>query len=592
MKVDRAIDVYNRNCKAFAPLEKLLPSEWAERYRVLSNDNAVPGPYSFDLTPYWREVIDQFANAEIEEIVVIKSAQVGFSTIVQNLLGWIADNEPAPVLAVMPTAELKEKLIKEDVTPLIQNCEQLQRHHPIIRKKRITFDTCSIHLASACSPSSLASRHIRFVFLDEVDKYPRYAGKDADPVSLAIRRTTTFQHRRKVMLGSTPTTRDAHITTWWEGCTDKRFYHVPCPFCGFMQPLTFAAIQFGEGAAAIEDKQKRADFIEQKQSAYYQCCNCKGAIRDIHKPAMLRKGRWVSTATAPSKRVGYHIDTLYSYWVTFSQIAAQFLRCQTPAQLMEFRNQWLGEAWEDVAVKADASDLQEQLKTAPPSQIVPDWASVLTTAVDCQQDHYFLTVRAWSKTKTQLVTAAKLPTFDDVYRVGLQTFYSYANGKKLSPVCLLIDSGGTGDMTKKVYDFARRDNRILPVKGMSKPSGKKWTYSATADGTTFALIDTNYYKDNLARYRKDGLWLINRDTPEDYFKHLAAEHKVRHIKTGRLIWKPINEQTPNHYLDCEVYQLAASEITGVANLPDETVTPTAATAIAPKRQIMVTGLYD
>ena len=40
-------------------------------------------------------------------------------------------------------------------------------------------------------------RPIRYVLLDEVDRYPQSAGTEGDPVSLAIQRTAEFEHNKK-----------------------------------------------------------------------------------------------------------------------------------------------------------------------------------------------------------------------------------------------------------------------------------------------------------------------------------------------------------------------------------------------------------
>ena len=48
-------------------------------------------------------------------------------------------------------------------------------------------------LSGANSPSSLASRAIKYVFFDEVDKYPVFSGKEANPIKLATERTKTFR---------------------------------------------------------------------------------------------------------------------------------------------------------------------------------------------------------------------------------------------------------------------------------------------------------------------------------------------------------------------------------------------------------------
>ena len=71
----------------------------------------------------------------------------------------------------------------------------------------LQFDGMYLALSGANSPASLSSRPIRFLLLDEVDKYPANAGKEADPISLARERTKTFSNK-KIAMVSTPTLTD------------------------------------------------------------------------------------------------------------------------------------------------------------------------------------------------------------------------------------------------------------------------------------------------------------------------------------------------------------------------------------------------
>ena len=58
-------------------------------------------------------------------------------------------------------------------------------------------------MVGANSPASLASRPVRVVLADEIDRYPASAGQEGDPFSLARKRQITFWNR-KTLLGSTP----------------------------------------------------------------------------------------------------------------------------------------------------------------------------------------------------------------------------------------------------------------------------------------------------------------------------------------------------------------------------------------------------
>ena len=77
------------------------------------------------------------------------------------------------------------------------------------------FQGGSITIAGANSPAGLAMRPIRYVLLDEVDRYPPSAGTEGDPISLAVKRSTTWW-KRKILLVSTPTVKGAsRIESWW-----------------------------------------------------------------------------------------------------------------------------------------------------------------------------------------------------------------------------------------------------------------------------------------------------------------------------------------------------------------------------------------
>jgi phage terminase large subunit GpA-like protein len=57
---------------------------------------------------------------------------------------------------------------------------------------RIELDTMDVYTGWAGSPQSLGSRTCRYVRFDEVDKYPPFAGREADPISLGKERTGTY----------------------------------------------------------------------------------------------------------------------------------------------------------------------------------------------------------------------------------------------------------------------------------------------------------------------------------------------------------------------------------------------------------------
>ena len=103
-----------------------------------------------------------------------------------------------------------------------------------------------IAIVGANSAAGLASRPIRVVLADEIDRYPPSAGSEGDPVSLARKRAATF-HNRKVVLTSTPTIAgSSRIETAFEQSDQRRFF-VPCGDCGEKDYLKWANVQWPEG---------------------------------------------------------------------------------------------------------------------------------------------------------------------------------------------------------------------------------------------------------------------------------------------------------------------------------------------------------
>jgi len=100
-----------------------------------------------------------------------------------------------------------------------------------------------VTIAGANSPSSLASRPVRIVLMDEIDRYPVSAGTEGNPIKLAEKRTTAFWNKKKIKV-STPTLKGYSQI-------EKEFYSgtmeelcIPCPCCGKYQSYEWKRVRF------------------------------------------------------------------------------------------------------------------------------------------------------------------------------------------------------------------------------------------------------------------------------------------------------------------------------------------------------------
>lgn len=555
------------------PPENITVSEWADKYRMLdARSSAMPGPWRTDHTPYLRGVMDEFNNYETEEIIFVKPTQVGGTECLQNMVGYIIQQDPAPTMIVYPTDKLAESISENRLQPMLKASPGLRSKFikSDSSKLELQFDGMYLTLAGSNSPSSLASKAIRYLFLDEVDKYPGASKKEADPISLARERTKTF-HNRKIFITSTPTLRDGHIWKAKEEADIEKHYFVPCPHCGEYIELALKQIRFPKG--------ENLSYTDRAEFATYVCQECGCIITDRNKPDMLKLGEWriVKENTKFARKVAFWMNTLYSPFVRFSEVAREFLEShEDPDKLQNFANSWLAEPWEDTKLKTDA-DLVLERQTDVEEFIVPEWAKVLTAGVDVQETCFYWTIRAWGDYFTsQNIAHGQAYSFQEVERI-MNLSYLMPDSTPLVVALALIDSGNDTD---RVYDFCANNSEwALPSKGASNTMLTHYKLSkvnktdSRAYGMNLVLVDTGKYKDMIAgRMRKDngsGAWMVYQGCDEDYANQVTAEHKVN-VKIGagksRLEWVPKSSHVDNHYLDCEVYAFCAADILGVRTM--------------------------
>ena len=562
-----------KSLELLKPPEELTVSEWAGKYRFLDErSSSMPGKWKNEMTPYLVGIMDEFNNYQTEKIVFCKCTQLGGTEALNNMICFSVAQDPAPMMIVYPTSELADSVVEQRIKPMLKASKETKKHfkEKNSNKKELQFDNMYISIVGSNSPSELASRPIRYLFLDEVDKYPNESKKEADPISLAVERTKTFNNR-KIYMCSTPTTRTGHIWEEKEKADIEKHYFVPCPHCGEFIELKFAQIRW-------PDDNEKLSAADKAEFAQYICQECGSTINDSDKMEMLQKGEWrtVKENTKFTKTVAFWINTLYSPFTRFSQIAKAYLIAKDDTEaLHNFTNSWLAEPWEDTKLKTNAETVMER-QTDLPEFWVPEWTRLLTAGVDVQETSLYYIIRAWGEYLTsQLVTRGQVTSFKDIERIMNLEYMKTDGTVKLVDLCL-IDSG---DQTDEVYDFAAMNSEwCLPSKGTStmlsyyKLSSVNKT-SSKAYGMTLALVDGGKYKDMIAgrmkRENGTGSWMVFDGIDLEYCTQVTAEHKITEKGGGgklRTRWVQKTSHADNHYLDCEVYGMAAADILGVRSL--------------------------
>ncbi len=556
--------------------EELTVSQWAEKYRVLSEASNISGKWSNAITPYLVGIMDAFNDPHIREIYFCKSTQVGGTEALINILCYCITQQPAPAMIVYPSDDLAKDISSEKLKPAFRLIPEVKKifYEGSSKELKLRFKTMALYLRGAGSPSKLASKEIKYLFFDEIDKMGGASAKEASPFNLAMERTKTYKASRKVYACSTPTLATNYIWNLHDNADEVRHYFVPCPHCGEMIELLFANVMYDK------DEEKEMSNYDRAKTAVYVCPECGCEILDSDKPAMLKAGEWRAvkkSGIGAPKSVGFWINSLYSVFVTWADAAEEFLKSKDdPEMLQNFVNSWLAEPWEDTKLKTNEDTVMER-QTDVPELMVPEWAKILTAGVDVQETSFYYTIRAWGEHSTsQNIAHGQVLDFFSIERIMNGEFVT-EDGRRMVVDLALIDSGYQADST---YDFCiDHSDWALPVKGASNPMRDRYKISkvdkrgSKAYGMQIIIVDGGQYKDSIAaRMRREngtGSWMVYKDCDLEYAKQVTSEHKVAERKNGKrgaMVWKQKHSHGDNHYLDCEVYAFAAAEIMGVREL--------------------------
>ena len=581
-------------CKIFAGLKPPPPitiTEWADEYRRLSPEaSAEPGRWKTSKAPYQKEIMDAIGEVGVEKVVVMSAAQIGKSdACILNPLGYYMHYDPSPIMILQPTIQMAEAFSKDRISPMLRDTPILQ--DKVDDKSRTSGNTIlqkifsggHVTMVGANSPSSLASRPIRILLADEIDRYPVTAGTEGDPLLLATKRLTTFWNK-KIVCVSTPTIKDvSRIEVEYEHSTQGE-WNVPCPHCGEYNPLEWAYIKF--------DKEDLSE-IE------YTCRHCGAIASEYAWKSNFDKGKFIFKY--PRRAVkGFHLNALASLFVSWADIVEKFLVANEEKKkgnielLKAWTNTEKGQTWEEEGEEIEMDELFNRLEEYGCE--VPEEVIVLTAGVDVQDDRFEVEVVGWGEEKEswgiyykKIYGDLKTETvWQDLDNFLGRTFET-KDGRKLKILSTCIDSGG--HFTQEVYKFAKKriNRRIWAIKGRGGSQTPYYSKPSTSNAYKTPLftlgVDTGkailYQRlaveepgPNYCHFPEDE----GRGYTEEYFKGLTSEKMVMTYKKGRAqyVWKVKKGIKRNEPLDIRNYATAALEITNPIlkkEIPENTSKP-------------------
>ena len=565
----------NDAVRILRPPPKLTVSEWADRYRVLTGEaSPEPGPWRTSRAPYLRGIMDAIGETGVSKVVWMAASQLGKTEAILNVVGYFIDQDPSPILVLQPNEKpMGMAFSKDRLAPMLRESPALKGKVKDARVKgsgntllHKVFPGGHVTIAGANSPSGLASRPIRVILPDEVDRYPASAGAEGDPLSLARQRSSNFWNRKEFST-STPTVSGLSRIEREFDLSDQRRYFVPCPECGEFQVMVWAHLQWereGEG-----DTRRHLP-----ESAAYACEHCGTRISEDHKFRMLSEGEWRPT-NDHGAFPGFHLNALYSPWVRWKDLVQEWVeKYEDPVLLQTFVNLRLGEPFEAAGAVVDDEPLmarREEYGTDP----VPDEVCLITAGVDVQADRLEVEVvgwgpgeRSWSLDYFRIPGDPSVGAIWSDLDLVIGRTYPHPTGAELPIAATAVDSGYE---TQQVYKYAkaRFGMRVWAIKGIAGPGRPIMDRPSTRNNLKVPLypVGVDTAKGNLyARLMIEdqaapGYCHFPRREPYDreFFRQLTSERVVTRVgRTGI----PKREWVRRHnrraeVLDCRVYAMAA-----------------------------------
>ena len=568
------------------PPENLTVTEWAERYRRLSTEvSAEPGLWRTSRTPYLRGPMDAFTDPRVHRIVMVAAAQVGKSELLNNIIGYIIDEDPGSILFIQPTTIDAKGYSKMRIAPEIRDCPTLRQKvaapksrdsgNTVLQK---TYPGGILTMCGSTEAHELCSKPVRYVLGDERDRWATSAGNEGDPWGLAMARQTTFYNAKAVEV-STPTIKNASAIadSYAEGTMER--WKSKCPHCGEYHEIQWEDISFEYETKEINKKK-----TYKVTSILYACPGCAAVSDEV---TMKRQpARWEADnpdAYAQGVR-SFWLNAFVSQWASWESIILKFLNAAgNSRKLQVVYNTCFGKLWEDRGDIEDENSMMARREEYPAE--LPDGVLVLTAGVDTQDNRMEYEVvghghfkETWGIEKGIVMGRPDdEKTWAKLDEVLFDRVFHFADGLGLRVSLSFVDQAGhfAGEVRqachdrigKKVFAIMGSKNHDAPYTRPPKEQkiviqqqyvGACWMYEIGVDAGKQKIMDNLKVKTPGPRYchfpRRD-------DYGPSYFSGLLSE-KLEHddSKKQPWVWKKIPGHERNEALDCRNYALAAFEV--------------------------------
>lgn len=494
-----------------------------------------------------------------------------------NMLGWIVEYDRANTLLIMDTKTSGIALSKNRIRPFLRDVCGLDYSKTASSKGKDNDHSmnavdlgigrgANVKIGSSRCAGDLCSTPVKYLLMDELDRWQQEIRGEGDPISLAFQRQLRF--RGMTVMCSTPTLEDGRINKYFKQGTCETWCAV-CK-CGAFMPCRWSDIDWSDP--------KEPTIACKECGQVYTETDIKGLDHEYSPPANAEPfkdnfGRiWRSFEV-----FGTLCHSFYS-WKSLRDYEIQALKTGE-ASYQSFVNTRLAEIYkprDELSVELPA--LMRECRDDYSPYDLPVEVDFLCAGIDTHDNCLFVEVVGFSKDGREhwgveyFVAPYDLQSqggIRDCLEMLATKAYARVDGVELKIALSFIDSGG--HRTNEVYTMAARSSRMMAIKGVASSQDKqdplirklsKVSLNGNVKGKTHLLVlGVNAGKDALFDMEVRTItgdrclhYWAGGGYDKTYFAGLLSEKKVG----GKWI-APQRGSTPNEPLDCRVYAMAAAE---------------------------------
>jgi phage terminase large subunit GpA-like protein len=564
--------------------EKLSISQWAERYRRVTEIDAKPGRWRNEMVPHAVPIMDSISHPWVRQVWICLPERGAKTQILLNTACWAIDqgSQAGNIFWLMPTEHDARKAIGERIIPVFRARDDHGRPGRIARYISHAADDTSrstirfnhgirLFPAWANSPGSMAAYFGRVNIADECDKFPERTSEGSDPITLFLKRARDDRHRSKYVFASTPAGRFIHRGT--QNCSQVNTWAMRCPDCGELVTPGEDHLHIPEGTTP--DNALHADLA--------LACPACGTLWDEERRAIAyHGGAPLITKGKDNPRpdtVGWHIPAWVFPNIPLSEIAAAKIKADAGdlTAKVAWANGYKVEDYKQEVVERQEDAILALRDDRAEGELPQEPIAAITAVADMQKRGFWYKITAWGyglQQESWLLRYGFVDSWEALRQIFFETEFTDHKGRRHAVTLRGLDSGGGESAeselsrTAEAYLFAYQNPGVKLFKGFQKLSSLHTvkaldkipgTNRALPGGINLHRLHTTEFKNRLAAKLQvppgdPGAWHLHRDTGNDFAAQMCAE-----VRDENGYWQNPKKRA-NHLWDCAYMELALVDI--------------------------------